>query len=198
MPPPQRRSNRGPAVAAENRQAILDAARRLFAERGYRVPLQAIARQARVGQGVLYRHFPSRLDLAFAVFEENFAGLEELGSATDAEAFGRLWRRLLDLVVEAAAFIEMTVDARRNLPEYDGTERLLALLAPPLRRAQAAGLADPGLTPADVLLALRMVYGVVVTTDPGEAPAAVTRASTLLGLEVFAVRGMDVRAAVQS
>ena len=80
MPAHHRRINRGPAAAAENRHAVLAAARELFAERGYEVPMQAIAKRAGVGQGVLYRHFPKRLDLALAVFEENFVRLETAGA----------------------------------------------------------------------------------------------------------------------
>lgn len=167
MPPKTRESNRGPAAAAANRRAILDAARRLFAERGYRTPLNAIARAAGVGQGVLYRHFPTRLDLAFAVFEENFAELEAIAAQPDAEAFGRLWSRLLDLTVEAAAFVEMVVDARRTATDYDGARRLAALIEPPLARARDAGLVAPDVTVRDVLLHQRMAYGVVVTSlDP--------------------------------
>ena len=86
MPAHHRRINRGPAAAAENRRAVLAAARELFAERGYEVPMQAIAKRAGVGQGVLYRHFPKRLDLALAVFEENFVRLETGRAPTWARA----------------------------------------------------------------------------------------------------------------
>ena len=80
-----RAGNRGPAAAAGNRRALLRAARDLFAQKGYNVPLSAIARAAGVGQAVLYRHFPRRLDLAFAVFEENFAdlGVDFIATGTD-------------------------------------------------------------------------------------------------------------------
>ncbi|MFW6090338.1 MAG: TetR/AcrR family transcriptional regulator [Actinomycetota bacterium] len=181
MPPRRRENNRGPAAAAGNRRAILDAARLLFAERGYRVPLSAIAREAGVGQGVLYRHFPTRLDLAFAVFEENFAELEVIAGQPDADAFVRLWSRLIEQTIEASAFVEMVVDARRSIPDYDGSQRLLALIEATLPRAQAAGLVDGALSPPDVLLAHRMVYGVVVTaTEPGQVQDAVDRALALL------------------
>lgn len=180
MPAPTPKRNRGPAIAAHNRNAILDAARRLFADRGYHVPLSVIAREAGVGQGVLYRHFPNRLHLAFAVFEENFAELEALAAAPGPGAFGRLWRRLLDLTVEETAFVEMVVDARRSIPDYGGDRRLRALVEEPLRRAREAGLVDAGLTPDDVLLAQRMVHGVAVTAlDRDSARTAVERALAL-------------------
>ncbi|WP_121258166.1 TetR/AcrR family transcriptional regulator [Nocardioides ferulae] len=177
MPVTTREGNRGPAAAADNHRAILASARRLFAERGYHVPLNAIARDAGVGQGVLYRHFPSRFDLAFAVFEENFAELEALADDPAPDAFARVWSRLLDLTVREAAFVEMVVEARRSRPEYDGGERLRALIEPPLLRAQDAGLVDPLLGVDDVLLAQRMAYGIVVTElDPASARQVVERA----------------------
>jgi AcrR family transcriptional regulator len=181
MRPRSDRVNRGPAAADDNRRAILGAARRLFAERGYHVPLYAIAKAADVGQGVLYRHFPTRLDLAFAVFEQNFAELEAMGADENPAGFLRLRSRLLDLIVESSAFIEMVTDARRQLPAYDGNQRLLVLVRASLSRAQSAGLAERDLTAEDVLIALRMAFGIVVTTpDPADARAAVDRALRLV------------------
>ncbi len=168
MPPAPTRVNRGPAAAAENRQALLASARRVFAERGYAVPLSAIAKDAGLGQAVLYRHFPTKLSLAFAVFEENFVELEAVAADPADDAFRRLWDRLVSLVVDESAFLEMVVEARRALPEYDGGERLRALVDATLPRARAAGLVDAALTSADVLLAVRMAHGVVVTATAGE------------------------------
>lgn len=177
------RVNRGPAAAPDNRQALLAAARRVFAARGYQVPYSAIAREAGVGQGVLYRHFPARLDLAFAVFEDNFAELEQIAEDFGPQVFPRLWSRLLDLTLESAAFVEMVLDARSALPEYHGTDRLLALVDATLPAAQHAGLADPLLTSGDVLIAWRMVFGVIATTsDPVDVVPAVERARRLLPL----------------
>ncbi|GGN59661.1 TetR family transcriptional regulator [Actinoplanes lobatus] len=175
------RVNRGPAAASENRQAILDAARRLFAARGYHVPLSAIAKEAGVGQGVFYRHFPTRLDLALAVFEENFAQLDAICAAPDEHTFGRLWKRMVELTIESAAFVEMAVDARRSMPDYTGPQHMLALVRTALPPAQAAGLVDARLTVDDVLLAHRMIYGVVATApEPADIGPAVQRALRLL------------------
>ncbi|GAA1658218.1 TetR/AcrR family transcriptional regulator [Actinoplanes couchii] len=174
------RVNRGPAAAAQNRQAILDSARRLFTDRGYHVPLNAIAKDAGVGQGVLYRHFPTRLDLALAVFEENFTQLEAISADPGPDAFGRLWKRIVELTVESAAFVEMAVDARRGLPDYAGGEHLHNLVQRTLPRAQAAGLADTGLDVEDVLTAHRMIYGVVTTSiQPADIRSSIERATRL-------------------
>jgi AcrR family transcriptional regulator len=55
------------ADAHRNRERLLAAARRAFASSGDKVALEAIARQAGVGIGTLYRHFPTREALVEAV-----------------------------------------------------------------------------------------------------------------------------------
>lgn len=154
--------NRGPASAAANRAALLQAARELLAERGYQVPLSAIAKRAGVSQGVLYRHFPSRIDVALAVFEQNFTDLEALALDQDPEGFERLVDRLLDLTVDSLGFIEMVVGTRADLAGLDGERRLIDLVEGPLERARQAGLVAAELTSSDVELGLQMVYGVAV------------------------------------
>lgn len=177
------RSNRGPAAAPGNRRAILLAARRLFTERGYRVPLSAIAREAGVGQGVLYRHFPTRLDLAHAVFEANFTELEGIAADETPGAFARFWNRVVDLTVTDSAFVEMVVDARRTQEDYDGGQRLRRMIAPLLARAHQAEEVPATLTVDDLVLVQRMVYGVVVTAhDDAEAHRSAARIMELVGL----------------
>src|SRR3954468_19127850 len=58
------------ADAARNRQAIVDAARTVFAEHGLDAPLDEIARRAGTGNAPLYRRFPTRCDLVAAVFAD--------------------------------------------------------------------------------------------------------------------------------
>ena len=58
------RANRGPAAAAENRRALIAAAREVYADGGLAAPFSAVAKRAGVGQGSLYRHFPDRTALA--------------------------------------------------------------------------------------------------------------------------------------
>ncbi|MCZ9308954.1 TetR/AcrR family transcriptional regulator [Corynebacterium uberis] len=57
------------ADAQANREAILDAAEELFAQRGPEVSFRAIARHAHVGIATVQRHFPDRLSL--------FSGMSE-------------------------------------------------------------------------------------------------------------------------
>jgi AcrR family transcriptional regulator len=62
------------ADAAENRARIVEVARAVVASSD-ELKLNAIAKQAGVGQGTLYRHFPTREDLLAAVYRHD---VEEL------------------------------------------------------------------------------------------------------------------------
>jgi AcrR family transcriptional regulator len=81
-------------AAARNRVAIIEAAHELFADDPL-VPLSEVAKQAGVGAGTLYRHFPSREDLILAAYQHD---IERLTSGVD---------EVLDRQASAkAAFIE--------------------------------------------------------------------------------------------
>jgi AcrR family transcriptional regulator len=73
------------ADAARNREKLLAAATRLFAERGLDVPMEHIARRAEVSIGTLYAHFPTREAFFEAIFPERLLALETLGEQALAE-----------------------------------------------------------------------------------------------------------------
>jgi AcrR family transcriptional regulator len=57
--------------AADTREALIAAARALFAEHGFAdVALETIVRAAGVTRGALYHHFPDKTELFAAVFEQ--------------------------------------------------------------------------------------------------------------------------------
>ena len=64
--------------AQQNRERILVVAKEAFAKSGANASLDDIARQAGVGPGTLYRHFPSREDLLKAVYQ---AAADKLATA---------------------------------------------------------------------------------------------------------------------
>ncbi|BDW89385.1 TetR/AcrR family transcriptional regulator [Thalassospira tepidiphila] len=57
------------ADAARNEDAVLEAAKTVFATSGVDAPVREIAKTAGVGVGTLYRRFPKRSDLVVAVFK---------------------------------------------------------------------------------------------------------------------------------
>src|SRR5947208_5644140 len=61
------------ADAVRNREAIVEAARAVFAEQGLDAPLDEIAKRAGTGNATLYRRFPTRGDLVSAVFADRMA-----------------------------------------------------------------------------------------------------------------------------
>lgn len=65
--------------ALRNRQLLVQAARRVFAEQGLGASLDEIARRAGVGNATLYRRFPTRESLYAAVFAELGDIMRELG-----------------------------------------------------------------------------------------------------------------------
>lgn len=56
------------ADAKQNREQILDTAYKIFVEKGLSIPISEIAREAGVGIGTVYRHFPSKEALLDAVY----------------------------------------------------------------------------------------------------------------------------------
>ncbi len=65
------------ADARRNRQAILSAASRLFAEQGLEAQMPDVAKLAGVGVGTVYRHYPTKDDLIAALVGEGFERLAE-------------------------------------------------------------------------------------------------------------------------
>ena len=57
------------ADAVRNRSALLAAGERVFARSGVDGPMEEVAREAGVGRGTLYRHFPSREVLLDAIMQ---------------------------------------------------------------------------------------------------------------------------------
>ncbi|WP_232821779.1 TetR/AcrR family transcriptional regulator [Desertihabitans aurantiacus] len=92
------------ADAADNRERILQSARRLLVEDAG-VGLNVIARTAGVGQGTLYRHFPNRTALVMEVYRADVEHLgavaRELLRAADTDAPSAL-RRWFDEVADYA------------------------------------------------------------------------------------------------
>ena len=65
------------ADAERNRQRLLDVAKTAFAEKGVSASLEDIAREAGVGIGTLYRHFPTRDALIDEIYRDEGSRLAE-------------------------------------------------------------------------------------------------------------------------
>ncbi|MBB5785318.1 TetR/AcrR family transcriptional regulator [Nonomuraea jabiensis] len=125
--------------AQRNRDALVEAAREVLAERGVEAPLEAVARRAGVAIGTLYRHFPERGDLIDALLDEKVSGWAELArqalEAPDAwEGLVRFLERTCELQARDRAFTELVCLAHRS--DESEVNRLIARL---VERAQRAG-----------------------------------------------------------
>jgi AcrR family transcriptional regulator len=107
------------ADAARNRERVLAAARRLFAERGLRhVSMSDVAREAGVAKGTVFHRFGDRSGLALALLDEHERELQErvlrgpppLGPGAPARA---------RLIAFLEALAELTDEHRELLLEVD-------------------------------------------------------------------------------
>jgi AcrR family transcriptional regulator len=73
------------ADSVRNRERVLEAAKVLFAAGGPAGSLEAVAREAGVGIGTLYRHFPIREALFEAVYRREVEQLVELADLLASE-----------------------------------------------------------------------------------------------------------------
>ncbi|ADK99878.1 TetR/AcrR family transcriptional regulator [Brevundimonas subvibrioides] len=89
----QPRINRRQAAKVRTRQKVLDAARGLFAERGYEpATIRDIAKGAGMSTGAVFANFQDKAELFEAVLTEDMAGLADVmkNGAGDGTTRGRL------------------------------------------------------------------------------------------------------------
>lgn len=140
-------------------------------------PLSSVARRAGVGQGSLYRHFPDRIALAVAVFDDNITALEDLGARIDSTLVD-LFDSVAEQVIASTALIDMIVSERDQRAEHLAT-RMTGVAAALLSRDQEQGRIALHVEPADVVLAISMMAMVLARTPDGERPEAATRARAI-------------------
>jgi AcrR family transcriptional regulator len=174
------------ADAARNRARILEAANRQIMARGPEAPMEAIAEDAGVAVGTLYRHFPTKQDLVKAVLNARFDSMTAEAEAAAGRVAGGA--RALDeftafarLIMEGAADDLAVKAAARTLgsePDYSGH---LARVNAALDRVIAQGIADgdlrPDLTSSDGYL--------FFTAAPLDEPAAVRDRWFTLMMDAF-------------
>lgn len=150
--------------AREHRDALIAAAESCFDESGYMVPLDAIAQRAGVGRATLYRNFKDRMALVLAVFERR---MDELESLTDVpsdleEAVAYYLERGALLTVQ---FHRLAADVPLDPRSLEGFRlietRVNAFLRPFVEKAAAAGVIGPAVTPERLVLAARLISGLL-------------------------------------
>lgn len=71
--------------ARRNKQALLEAAAAVFVSSGVNAPVRAIAAEAGVGMGTIYRHFPTRSELVVAVYRHQVEACAAAGPSLLAQ-----------------------------------------------------------------------------------------------------------------
>ena len=84
------------ADARRNREAVIGAAKQLFAEDGLDAQMPDVAKAAKVGVGTVYRHFPTKEALIAALVAERFERLAE--KAREGLETGNAWEGLCDFI----------------------------------------------------------------------------------------------------
>src|SRR3954471_21395999 len=97
-PPSAERAQR--ADARRNRAAVIEAAKKLFADEGLDAQMPDVAKAAKVGVGTVYRHFPTKDDLIAALAAGRFELLAE--RAQEALEEEDPWGSLCDFIRFAA------------------------------------------------------------------------------------------------
>lgn len=150
--------------ALRNRERILEVAKEAFTRHGAEASLDEIAKQAAVGPGTLYRHFPTRDALVEAVYQ---AEVEKLAAAGRkfAEAMPpvealRAWLMLLVDHIAAKRIIAPALNSIVGGPSrlYEGSCALLQReLDQLVKRAKKSGSVRKEVDATDLL---RAVIGV--------------------------------------
>jgi AcrR family transcriptional regulator len=150
------------ADAARNRERLLTAAvRALSSPAGPEVTLEAIARDAGVGIGTLYRHFPTREALIEAAYRNELTRLCEAAPeflrTRPADEATRAWMgRFVDYMTTKQGMADAlrTVIASGGNPFATSRDQLLTALTGLLEAGAADGLLRADVAPADVLASL--------------------------------------------
>lgn len=180
--------------ARHNRRSLLAVAVSTLSRSDSEVSLEAIAREAGVGIGTLYRHFPTREALVVEAYADE---LDHLCTAVDGllgslppEVALREWMQwFVDYVATKRGMpgaLAAAVDATGG-PLADIREQVLAALARLLEAGQAAEVFGADVDAEDLLCALR---GIWILPDSGPRPERARRLLNLLvdGVEAGAPR----------
>jgi AcrR family transcriptional regulator len=163
------RAPRVRADAAQNRQKLLEVARAALAGDG-ETTMQSIAKTAGVGQGTIYRHFPTREALLLEVYKEDFdaliAAAHELLERNSPDTALRRW--LDELAVfgrKKHALADVLDAATRAELHNDQYEPIIAAIDAILRSGVDAGVLRPDLRPDEVLPLVSFLWQLDTRSD---------------------------------
>lgn len=165
------------ADARRNRQRVLEAAVGAFSERGADASLEAIARDAGVGIGTLYRHFPSREALIEAAYRNELARVcDSATELLDELPPDQAMRRWMDRFIDYLATKDGMAEALRAViasgadPYAESLDRISSAITTLLEAGADAGVLRSDVDPLDVGFSLGGVL--LITTDKAQRERA--------------------------
>jgi AcrR family transcriptional regulator len=168
-PPTQRKTR---TDAQRNRERILAVAKEAFARSGANTSLDDVARQAGVGAGTLYRHFPTRDALLEAVYHTEVAKLaaaeRELSEKLPPVEALRAWMLLFVDYIAEKHIIAPALNAFAGGPSklYEASRAdVNGAVESLVKRAIKSGDVRKDLEPFDLLRALIGVSNVASAPD---------------------------------
>jgi AcrR family transcriptional regulator len=169
---PPSRDRKPRADGQRNRARLLEVAKQEFTRSGANASLEDIAKQAGVGPGTLYRHFPTREDLLRAVYRselERLAAAERTFVQTMAPIDAlRSWLLLFVDAIAAKALIAPALNSlvgdHKKIFEASYAQMHDAIRSL-VRRAIDSGDIRGDLDPIDLLRALVGVANVATSPD---------------------------------
>ena len=160
------------ADARRNYDALVAAARAIFAEDGTSAPLEDVAERAGVGIGTLYRHFPTRQALLEAVYVDEVEAMaraaQDLSHLPPWDALSQWLHQYVGFAATKRALNEALLEAAPDSDVLLTCRTAIAGAGTALvERAQRAGVVRADTNFMDVG---RMVAGIamVPTADPGQ------------------------------
>ena len=149
------------ADAARNREQLLAAAVTAFSGDDPEITLESIARDAGVGIGTLYRHFPSREALVDAAYRSELARLcDSVPALLAGQPADRALRRWMEMFLEYMTTKRGMSEALRKViasggnPFAESRGRLLAAFTALLRAGAADGTLRADVDPADLMASM--------------------------------------------
>jgi AcrR family transcriptional regulator len=160
------------ADAQRNRERILEVAKEAFTRSGANVSLDDVAKQAGVGAGTLYRHFPTRDALLEAVYRSEVGKLaaaeREFSKAMAPIEALRAWMLLFVDYIAAKQIIAPALNTLVGGPSkvFQATGgQVKDAIGALVKRAVESGDLRPDVEPLDLLRALVGVSNVAMGGD---------------------------------
>jgi AcrR family transcriptional regulator len=174
------------ADARRNYDRLLAAAKEVFSEHGASASLEAIAKQAGVGVGTLYRHFPTRIDLVEAVYRND---LDQLVRAAEETLELDPWSGVVSWLEAFVRYAEgkrillsELHEAFEKNPQFkcESRDRINRATELVFSRAQDAGVIRTDIDGSDVM---ELIRPMCTSTTLGEG-----QATRLLGMVLDGLR----------